>query len=427
MSTTERQRIPGLLEEQPLLLYPTLAAALGSINQAAILQQLHFLVSIKAKIKDGNSYFEGTYWIYNTYEAWRVDWFPWLSIPTIKRLFRALEGAGLVRSRPYPGDERTKYYTINRPAIDAKVATYADQNDPQSGSESGSKGSENGDQNDPELGIDLIRESGSKGSTPPIYKDPDRSPDRSPDESPDINPSPGSDSEDPAGSAAVSDDGIDQDTPPAVTDFQLLLPSLRAIGIDELIGRGLLNSHGLDRTLAVLLHAQSANAKNPAGLAIHLLEKGAPVSPENLERARVIQAIRSTDPELIGAELRQRKFGQYATPPESAGDPSPPSGVSVEPDGLDTPLGRLSVRDLWRYAVDQARTFNPGIFRDYLSAASPLRFADGLLTVQVPTPYHEKAIQGYLDILIRDINELAAGEIALQFIPVDTGAGVTDG
>lgn len=120
-------KLPGLLDEDYIACYPALAVRAG-INQALILQKLHFLVVITERSKTEMNHFAGRWWVYNTYAQWQQVEFPWLSVSTVKRLFLELEREGIVMSwTPVPGqeilypgmppvnpkiDDGTKYYTI---------------------------------------------------------------------------------------------------------------------------------------------------------------------------------------------------------------------------------------------------------------------------------------------------------------------------
>jgi hypothetical protein len=97
-------KIPGLLDGDVITLYPALATRAG-INQALILQQLHFLIQITRKAT-------GRWWVFNSYAEWQ-DYFPWLSTSSIRRLFRELETDGIILSWPTPNQDQKKNYTIH--------------------------------------------------------------------------------------------------------------------------------------------------------------------------------------------------------------------------------------------------------------------------------------------------------------------------
>jgi len=109
------KNIPHLLDEPPILVYPSLAKALKNVNKAIILQQLHFLLNM-AKLTN-NRYVEvdGKWWVYNSYKEWKSKHFTWLAEVTIKGLFGMLESDGLIISRQGVKDsfDRKKWYTIN--------------------------------------------------------------------------------------------------------------------------------------------------------------------------------------------------------------------------------------------------------------------------------------------------------------------------
>ncbi len=117
---------PLLIDEEPLLVPPRLAAAIG-LNAAIVLQQVRYWLGDKRrpKVRDGRR------WVYNTYPQWQVQ-FPFWSLATIKKTFRELEERGLLvaaqRYNRAPTD-RTKWYTIDFPrllALDAALAAPED-------------------------------------------------------------------------------------------------------------------------------------------------------------------------------------------------------------------------------------------------------------------------------------------------------------
>jgi len=97
-----------LINEPPLLILPSLAKQVG-LNEAIILQQLHFRSLISKNRKDGNV------WVYKTYEEWQEE-FPFWSERTIKRTMRKLEEEGYVISTSAHNKmktDRTKWYRID--------------------------------------------------------------------------------------------------------------------------------------------------------------------------------------------------------------------------------------------------------------------------------------------------------------------------
>lgn len=88
-------------------------AKLIGLNEAIVLNQLHYWIE-KNKRADKN-YYDGNYWVYNTYDDWQKYDFEYWSVDTVKRTFGKLEKSGLVISGNYnkmPMD-RTKWYTID--------------------------------------------------------------------------------------------------------------------------------------------------------------------------------------------------------------------------------------------------------------------------------------------------------------------------
>ena len=80
-----------LIDEQPLQCQPSLAAVLGSADEAIVLQQLHYWLS-----RTNNVQSDGHKWIYNSMNDW-LKQFPWIrSRNTLSSYFNDLEDRGLV-------------------------------------------------------------------------------------------------------------------------------------------------------------------------------------------------------------------------------------------------------------------------------------------------------------------------------------------
>lgn len=112
---SEPQRAPGLLDEPPMLVYPSLAVILG-INKAVVFQQLHFLLNGQKTAKNKYNYVDGRWWVYNSYPEWQADFFPWLSVRTLKAIFNQLEDEQQIvisRQGVKHKSDRRKWYTIN--------------------------------------------------------------------------------------------------------------------------------------------------------------------------------------------------------------------------------------------------------------------------------------------------------------------------
>lgn len=102
-----------LINEPPLVLQKTLAVKLG-LNEAIMLQQIHYWASMKKNLKDGY------YWVYNSYEDWSEQ-FPFFSKSTIGRVLRNLEKSGVIIVGNYNklSFDKTKWYRIDYNAVKA--------------------------------------------------------------------------------------------------------------------------------------------------------------------------------------------------------------------------------------------------------------------------------------------------------------------
>ena len=96
-----------LIDEYPLLVLPSLAVKIG-LNEAIVLQQVHYWIKQSGKPRDGKM------WIYNTFDDWQRQ-FPFFSMSTLKRTIKSLEESNLLITGNYNKQktDRTKWYTID--------------------------------------------------------------------------------------------------------------------------------------------------------------------------------------------------------------------------------------------------------------------------------------------------------------------------
>jgi DnaD/phage-associated family protein len=102
-----------LLDEEPLVVLPSLAASVG-LNESIILQQLHYW------LERSNHVYEGHKWVYNTYEEWQEQ-FPFWSVSTIRRIITKLEEKGLIIVGNFNKSkiDKTKWYRIDYDKMNA--------------------------------------------------------------------------------------------------------------------------------------------------------------------------------------------------------------------------------------------------------------------------------------------------------------------
>ena len=95
-----------LLNEEPLIVLPSLAANIG-LQESIFLQQLHYWLNRSNHEKDGHK------WVYNSYKEWQKQ-FPFWSEKTISRIVKKLEDSGLVICDNFNSlvIDKTKWYRI---------------------------------------------------------------------------------------------------------------------------------------------------------------------------------------------------------------------------------------------------------------------------------------------------------------------------
>lgn len=102
-----------LISEPPLMVLPSLAAELGTADEAIVLQQLHYWLQRSNNVRDGHK------WVYNSMNDW-LKQFPWIkSRKRLTRYFDDLESRGLVVTGNYnkAAFDKTKWYRIDYDAL----------------------------------------------------------------------------------------------------------------------------------------------------------------------------------------------------------------------------------------------------------------------------------------------------------------------
>ncbi|WP_338472718.1 conserved phage C-terminal domain-containing protein [Niallia sp. XMNu-256] len=96
-----------LIQENPMVILPSLAEKIG-LNQAIVIQQFHYWLQSSKHTIDGRK------WIYNSYKKWESQFTFW-SGRTIERAIRSLEEQGLLLSANHnrSKQDKTKWYSIN--------------------------------------------------------------------------------------------------------------------------------------------------------------------------------------------------------------------------------------------------------------------------------------------------------------------------
>lgn len=97
-----------LINEPPLQVLPSLAAVIG-LNEAILLQQLHYWLR-HAKVEH-----DGKMWIYKNLDKWKEQDFPFWSKNTIRRAVKSLNDKDLILVEKLAPNsfDRVNHYTIN--------------------------------------------------------------------------------------------------------------------------------------------------------------------------------------------------------------------------------------------------------------------------------------------------------------------------
>ena len=89
------------------------AIALGD-RAAMVLQEIHFWAGVRKRERNKNYFFQGHYWMWNSYKAWQKT-FPFIPEPSLKKIILGLERESVIISAEFNKNKgnRTKWYRIN--------------------------------------------------------------------------------------------------------------------------------------------------------------------------------------------------------------------------------------------------------------------------------------------------------------------------
>ena len=132
-STKSKDKSHLLIDENPLVLLPSLAEYIGiefdtiGDRYAIALQQIHYWLDINKKseskkpVSDRFHYRDGRWWTYNTYRQWHEESFRFWKERLIRKIFSELEEMGLIISDQFWSSRgnQTKWYTIDYEAVEA--------------------------------------------------------------------------------------------------------------------------------------------------------------------------------------------------------------------------------------------------------------------------------------------------------------------
>lgn len=114
-----------LYDEHPILIDKKLASIVG-LNESIVLQQLNYWLHGKSAKQ-----IDGRLWIYNTYDNWKKDNFPFWSKSTVRRALDSCIKKGLIITANFnkAGFDNTKWYSIDVEKLDQVMSSASVQNE----------------------------------------------------------------------------------------------------------------------------------------------------------------------------------------------------------------------------------------------------------------------------------------------------------
>ncbi len=112
-----------LFNEEPITIN-RLAARLIGLNEAIVIQQVHYWLEINRKAKINQ--YDGRTWTFNTYEKWQNENFNFWSTITLKRIFKKLFDSGILLKGNYNVKkyDRTLWVSLDYDKLDDMLDKY---------------------------------------------------------------------------------------------------------------------------------------------------------------------------------------------------------------------------------------------------------------------------------------------------------------
>lgn len=112
-----------LFNEEPITINRLAAKVLG-LNEAIVVQQIHYWLNINEKAK--KNIFDDKVWTYNTYEKWQNENFDFWSVKTVRRVFDSLEKKGILIKGNYNNKkyDRTLWVTLDYEKLEMILVDY---------------------------------------------------------------------------------------------------------------------------------------------------------------------------------------------------------------------------------------------------------------------------------------------------------------
>ncbi|WP_246946154.1 hypothetical protein [Bacillus pinisoli] len=106
-----------LCDESPLIVLPSLAKLIG-LNEAIVLQQIHYWLEKSTNI------YENKKWVYNSYPQWKKQ-FPFWSERTLIRIMKSLKDKGLIIVDNFNRMkiDKTNWYSIDYEKVSSLLTT----------------------------------------------------------------------------------------------------------------------------------------------------------------------------------------------------------------------------------------------------------------------------------------------------------------
>lgn len=126
MNNKVQETSPLLINESPLQVLPSLAVALGNVNEAIILQQIQYWLR---NPKSGRIGEDGRKYVRDTFDEWQAQ-FPWLTTRSIKNLINDLKKREIVLTTNLNKSsfDRTQWYSIDYEKLNQFVQMDSEKN-----------------------------------------------------------------------------------------------------------------------------------------------------------------------------------------------------------------------------------------------------------------------------------------------------------
>lgn len=120
-SSESNKKSKLLLDSNEIVIFQSALAVMVGDREAMALQKIHYWCEIHEKSGHKDHFTDDQWWVYNTWQQWLDNNFPFWSLNTIRRIFSSLGQKGLIITRPHSNQKKGFWVTVNYGQIETAL------------------------------------------------------------------------------------------------------------------------------------------------------------------------------------------------------------------------------------------------------------------------------------------------------------------